>query len=421
MALYRQHLDALHQVCRALSDRTDSWDGGLEGDLALSPDLHDALDLLIRGGALDDTVQVGRAQRDWAALSRDSAEVIHLTLPLVDWGVGDHVVYRNLGALIDRGQFLTAAPKTFYLIDEDVIVPPDPPDFRVSNYLQVVALAALLTEQADHEDHAGGRLRLIFLHKVSLALPIVYGTEALAEPIEGLKTLRELLTSSEHREQKRSILKAVLHDLLVGEKEANRFHRLLRHLKELSQTFRERYQLFVCEFDFEEVREELEEKQRDYLGRLNGAFTDLGAKLLSIPAAFYLAVTKMELLPATGSGFEAVVLNSVVTLAVITVSVYMLMLINSQQHTLTATSEEYTSLFARWRERLKFPEQQEGIDRIRAALNRRRRRVCAYLAITTASVLGTLAITLALYLVRLFRWESAIWDALRALKSGVLP
>lgn len=421
MALSRQHIDAMRLICRALSDRADAWDGALEGDLALSPDLHDALGLLIRGRALDDTIQVGRTQRPWAELSRDSAEVIHLMLPLVDWGYGDHVVYRSLDALIGRDQFLTAAPETLYLIDEDVIVPPDAPDARVSNYLQAVALTALLTEQADHEDHAGGRLRLIFLHKVSLAIPIVYGPEDLAEPIEGLDTLRDLLTSTEHREQKRSIFKAVLHDVLAAEKEANRFRRLLGHLKELSQTFRERYQLFVCEFDFEEVREELEEKQRDYLTRLNGAFTDLGAKLLSIPLAFYLAVTKMEPMPSTGSAFEAVVLNSVVTLAVITVSVYMLMLINSQQHTLTATGEEYKALFVRWRGRLKFPEQQEDIESIGAKLDRRLRRVHFYFAITTSSVLGTLVITLVLYLVRLLRWESALWDALRTLKSVVLP
>lgn len=421
MALARQHLDAVRQVCRALADRADSWDSTLEGDLALSPGLYDALDLLIRSGELDGTVQIGRTQKDWTELSRDCAAVIHLTLPLIDWGGGEHVVYRNLGALVSRGQFLTAAPETLYLIDEDVIVPPDAPGPSDNNYLQAVALAALLAHQADHEDRAGGRPRLIFLHKVSLAIPIVYTAEDLVEPIEGLLSLQELLSSSEHREQKRSILKATLHDLLAAEKEANRFRRLLGHSKELSQTFRERYQLFVCEFDFEEVREELEEKRRDYLARLNSTFTDLGAKLLSIPVAFYLAVTKMAPLPAAGSAFEAVVLNSVVTLAVVTVSVYILMLMNSQQHTLTATTEEYTALLNRWRERLKFPEQLEAVVRTGAALDRRRHRIRAYFNITTASVLGTLAITLGLYLVRLFRWESAVWDALRALKAIIVP
>ncbi|UHD14600.1 hypothetical protein [Thiocapsa bogorovii] len=132
-----------------------------------------------------------------------------------------------------------------------------------------------------------------------------------------------MLDSDEHKEQKRSILKATLYDLLASETDPDRrFRRLLRNLPDLAREFRERYQLFVCEFDFEEVREELEEKRRDYLVRLNAAFHDMGAKLLSVPVAFYIAVSKMAPLTSTASTFETLVLNTVVALAVVIVSLY---------------------------------------------------------------------------------------------------
>jgi hypothetical protein len=421
MELNRKHLEALRLIRSAMIDPADGWDSALKGQVTLSPETYDALNLLIGDGVLDGLVQVGRAQRAWTTFSRVSTDVIRISLPLADWGLGDCVVYRNLGALIGRGQFLIAPPSNFYLIDEAVIVPRDQGNAAVRNYLRAVAFADLLAQQADHIDHVAGTPRLVFLHKVSITVPIVYDETDLAEPIEGLEALQALLASSEHKEQKRSILKAALYDLLATEKEGNRFRRLLGHSKELSQEFRERYQLFVCEFDFDEVREELEEKRSDYLARLNATFNDMGAKLLSIPAAFYTALTEMKPFPAAGSAFEAVVFNTVVTVAVITVSVYILMLLNSQRNTLMATSEEYAGLFARWRSRLKFAEQQEQIDKTLKALDQRKRRLLTYFAITTASVIGTLALTLGLYLLRLFRWESLVWNAVHALKAMLFP
>lgn len=421
MELSHSHLDALRLIKGALTEPSDGWDAALEGNVKLSSETYDALDLLIGDHVLDDLVQVGREQRQWRAFSRDSDDVIRVKLPLADWGIGGSVVYRNLSALIGGGQFLTAAPGTFYLIDEDVIVPPDEGGAAVKSYLRTVSLVELLARQADHIDRAGGVPRLIFLHKISITIPIVYGERDLAEPVDGLEALQALLSSEEHREQKRSLLKAALYDLLATEKETNRFRRLLRHLKELSQEVRERYQLFVCEFDFEEVREELEEKRRDYLSRLNSAFTDIGAKLLSVPLAFYIAVTKMEPLPSSGSPFETLVLNSVVSLAVVIVSIYILMLLNSHRHTLVATGQEYASLFDRWRDKLKFAEQTEQVQHTLDTLDRRRHLLLRYFRVTNLSVIATLLITAFLYILRLFRWEDEAWAALQAAKALVLP
>ncbi len=421
MELTNRHLNALQITRGALAEPSDGWDSALEGTVKLSPEIYDALDTLIKDGVLDNLVQVGHKQKYWTTFSRSSTDKIRIKLPLADWGVGECVVYRSLAAMIGRGQFLTAAPKAFYLIDEDIIVPPDEGNASVKNYLAAVSLAELLRRQADHIDHVGGTPRCVFLHKVSITIPIAYAEEDIGGSIDGLESMQMLLSSDEHTEQKRSIFKAALYAMLATVKEANRFRNLLQHLDELSQEFRGRYQLFVCEFDFEEVREKLEEKRRDYLTQLNSTFHDIGAKLLSIPVAFYVAVTKMEPLPVQGSPFETIVINSVVTLAVIIVSIYILMLLNSHQHTLTATSQEYESLFDRWRGKLKFAEQKEQIQKTFDALDKRRRQVLWYFHITNISVIVTLLIALALYLLRLFRWENEMWSALQAGKTLLFP
>jgi hypothetical protein len=421
MGLTREQLDAVRTACRALGGRRLRYDapsGMLGGNAPLTAELYEALDLLVRAGALEDSLELAGKLTRWADVPPTSTRQIRVELPVAVWADGAHVVYRNLDALIGRGAFLTQAPTACYLVDEDLLLPQDTPSGPAAGYLQAVELAQILAEQADHQDRSGGKPRLIFLHTASLTLPIDYDAGDLSAPLEGVDQLAELLGSGEHKEQKRSILKAVLHDRLAMEPDpAQRFRRLLRHLPEFVREFRERYQLFVCEFDFEEVRKELEEKRRDYLVRLNATFHDMGAKLLSVPVAFYLAFTKMKPLPATGDVFEAVLLNSVVTLAVLLVSLYILMLLNSHRHTLLATAEEYDALLARWFEKLTFPEQRAEVDDTRRTLDRRKARLLTYFGVTRWSILATVLIMIGLFLMRMFRWEDGVWNALLGLKA----
>ena len=421
MDLNLQHLEALRLVCQALEKRQKGWDAALEGHLNLSPDLYHVLDLLIKDEIIEREIKVGHEYPDWNHFSPESEDTIELTLPVTEWGQGENVVYRNLDALISRGLFLQSTPKTLYLIEENLILPPDKPTDRVQIYLDAVAVAKLLTQQADHTDQTGGIPRLIFLHKVSLTIPIHYAIDDLSAPIDGLQELQLLIRSEEHKEQKRSLFKAALYARLSNTKESDRFAYLLEHFQDFSQEFRENYQLFVCEFDFDEVREELEEKKRDYLARLNAAFNDMGAKLLSIPLAFYVAVTKVGPISSGNTPFETVLINTLVTMAVVTVGVYILMLLQSHRHTLEATVDEYNNLFTRWLSKLKYTEQQQHVTQTRSMLDRRKRRVLLYFRITKISVFGILAITLALFAVRLFRWEVSIWDAMQAFKSLIIP
>lgn len=424
MPLKHEHLVALRQVCRALEPHGGDWNGAsgaLEGTVPLNNDLYGALDLLIRDKVLDDTVKIDGKYSDWSKIQPNPSIRAGLELPVTDWASDEHVIYRSLDALIGRGYFLMQAPTGCYLIDEDTLVPEEPGNDRVQNYLRAVRLADLLWKQADHLDRSEGTLRLVFLHKASLTVSVAYRADDLDLPIEGLEALESLLESGEHKEQKRSILKATLYDLLASKADPDqRFRRLLRNLSNLAREFRERYQLFVCEFDFEEVRKELEEKRRDYLVRLNATFHDMGAKLLSVPVAFYLAVTKMEPLPSTGSPFEALVLNTVVALAVVLVGLYIWMLLNSHRHTLDATGDEYTALLTRWQSRLRFAEQKEEVKQTHQILDKRLRRLLTYFRITSWTVIGTVVITLGLYLMRLFRWEAAIWDGLKAIKAMLI-
>jgi hypothetical protein len=147
MDLTREQLDAVRTACRALGGRGLRYDapsGMLEGTAALTAELYAALDLLIRAGALEESLELAGKLTPWADVPPTSTQQIRVELPVAVWADGSHVVYRNLDALIGRGAFLTQAPAACYLVDEDLLLPQDSPSGPAAGYLQAVELAQLL-------------------------------------------------------------------------------------------------------------------------------------------------------------------------------------------------------------------------------------------------------------------------------------
>ncbi|UHD14599.1 hypothetical protein [Thiocapsa bogorovii] len=157
--------------------------------MPLGSELYGQLDLLIQDRVLDDTVKIDGKYAEWSSTAPTPESQASLELPITDWAIGKYVVYRSLGALIGRGQFLTQAPTACYLVDEDTLIPDEPGSERIQHYRQVVKLADLLDKQADHVDRAGGTPRLVFLHKASLTIPLVYSADDLDTPVQGLEAL----------------------------------------------------------------------------------------------------------------------------------------------------------------------------------------------------------------------------------------
>jgi len=61
------------------------------------------------------------------------------------------------------------------------------------------------------------------------------------------------------------------------------------------------------------------------------------------------------------------------------------------------------------------------VEQTRQTLDNRRRRLIGYFRITSSTVFVTLVVTLGLYLMRLFRWETAISNWLSSVKTMLLP
>lgn len=241
----------------------------------------------------------------------------------------------SLGVLLERPVFMWSAPETFYIADLDYLHEEEGRETpeTVVRYLAVLSLIELLEPVCDYREKGASSRRDIYIGTEKVVLPIEYSIEDL-EPLAALDELAGLLSTDPHKDQKLVMMKAVLVDLLARVPERERFNYIIKHFDEIRQKFINSYDLFVSEFSFEKIRDEIEERKLEFTIRLNKVFSEIQNKLLAIPVALILVGGQME---KTGS---VTLKNFLILLGAFVFSVLMQMLIHNQRQTLKSLKEE---------------------------------------------------------------------------------
>lgn len=227
-------------------------------------------------------------------------------------------------------------PREFYIADTDYLhgEPDNNPSPNVQAYLDTVCLVEALGKVADHGKEITSR-SLIFFHKEKIELHIDYNPENI-KPIPSLRRFIDQYIDDEiHADQKKTILKSVLHEL-SKEFEGRKLD--IGLINEIFDEFARRvssgYQLYVSEFSYQKVRAEIEKSKFDFITKINKVFSDIQNQLLTVPAALIIA----------GSQFEAsdhVTLKNILILSgALAFTIFMLLLIVNQRNTLTSISNE---------------------------------------------------------------------------------
>lgn len=203
-------------------------------------------------------------------------------------------------------------------------------------YLEAAALLSALVMCADHVPVTGSQISLVFLHKRKLVISDQYAPEDLSE-LSGLQAfIDEYLVNQEgqkHWDQKQTILRVTLEELFDTETPV-RFGALLRRYSELKNSVRSGYMLYVSEFSFVKIKEDVEKDKVEFIAKLNKVFADIQSQLLSIPAALILIGSQMERQGHWG------IKNILIVLGAFAFAVLMDLLIRNQRHTLDALAEE---------------------------------------------------------------------------------
>ncbi|HWX66558.1 MAG TPA: hypothetical protein VNZ27_09060 [Rhodanobacter sp.] len=261
---------------------------------------------------------------------------------------------------LPKGYFLTFAdllsvpshrrtvPERFFVAEADVLYqeeasaaflaaqPPGSTGAILREYLEAAALLSALVTCADHVPATGSQINLVFLHKRKLVISDEYAPEDLSE-LSGVQTfIDEYLANQEgqkHWDQKQTILRVTLEELFETETPVC-FGALLRRYSELKNSVRSGYMLYVSEFSFVKIKEDVEKDKVEFIAKLNKVFADIQSQLLAIPAALILIGSQMERQGHWG------IKNILIVLGAFVFAVLMDLLIRNQRHTLDALAEE---------------------------------------------------------------------------------
>jgi len=244
----------------------------------------------------------------------------------------------------------TEKPSSFVVTSEAegiIYYPCETPAGRLKHYLEVHSLWSALLEKSDDNTVNG----LTFLYKGKLYLNGRYNSSCLENGFDGLtKFLSLLQKDKQHEVEKGHILQNTLHSFLYHVETEDKFAYLLKNFSSFSLKFDEAYQAYSVGFSFDKLREEYEERYRDYMVKVNDLVSASLAKSLAIPATIFLTSTRTQAVATSSNGArpdEIIAANTGIGLVALIVSVVFSMMIISELQSITSIKAEYESLMAR--------------------------------------------------------------------------
>lgn len=243
--------------------------------------------------------------------------------------------YKDLDSFLLNANRRVKSPLRFYLADLDYLhqgdesVAPAP----VLHYLQATKLFVLLEKLADHTGSKANEKTLIFLNKNKVEITSEYGIDDLHD-LTGLNDFEKDFSLSEtHKEQKQTIIKTALLELFEGRNRL-KFSELLAKFSDFVEKVQANYELYIAEFSFQKVKEEVEKEKLEAMVKLNKVFSDIQNQLLAVPAALILIGGQMQ---RSGHWDSK---NALIWFGALSFALFMDLLVRNQRHTLEAVNNE---------------------------------------------------------------------------------
>jgi len=156
--------------------------------------------------------------------------------------------------------------------------------------------------------------------------------------------VERLLREDIHHEAKIALVREALVKFLKDKGSKQRFGYLISHFNAFSSDLLLSYQSFVEQYTFDKVRKEYQEKQTEYIQKTNDVYSDVGAKVLAIPAGLWLAIFKLDEAAVGSFGF---IKNIIILMLCILCMLYAIFHFSAQFAVLKSIKDEYQALFKR--------------------------------------------------------------------------
>lgn len=208
---------------------------------------------------------------------------------------------------------------------------PTPP--AVANYFCAVKLCSLLPLVADMATSNGALQHFIKSPESRIEVKLSYGVDDLTSLPSLTFFETEFAATASHKDQKRSIVRAVLLDAFRGKKSVT-VGEVLPKFESIVEDVRSNYAMYAAEFSFEKIKAEVEKDNLDSTLKLNKTLSEIQNQLLAMPVALVLVGSQMT--PDTALSIK----NVVIWLGACVFASLMIMLIRNQRHAIDAITEE---------------------------------------------------------------------------------
>lgn len=227
-------------------------------------------------------------------------------------------------------------PKRYYVQDIDFASGDENAPAIVKKYRGILTLINTLARSSAHLDLESACM--LFINDGKFEVPVNYSEREVNELKQSdLDKLCSIIVTDSHSENRLSMLSTAVCELLGPVPKSQRFAFLIEHVAELQQKFDTAYRLFLANFSYDKVRDEMEIARIEYTGKIHKVFSDIQNQVLGIPVATVIVATQMK--DATTFGYNFWV-NVGVLIGCWVFAILVLLVIQNQRHTLQVLKDE---------------------------------------------------------------------------------
>lgn len=246
------------------------------------------------------------------------------------------IVATDLDDLLIAPKARIHEPARYYILNEKFCKSDQNIPESIQRYRNLTKLIALLKQSAAYLDEDS--CELVFINDGKYELPIQYTcSNILGMDLACIARLLESFENDTHKDQKLAILAKSVQSICNAAKPRERFGFLLEHLPELLKSFSEGYRLFVADFSYDKIVNQLEVAKLEEIGKIHKTFSDIQNQILGIPVATIVVATQMK--AANSVDYEFWV-NTAVLIGCWIFAVLSIFVLRNQFHTLTAIGSE---------------------------------------------------------------------------------
>ncbi len=248
-------------------------------------------------------------------------------------------ICNNWDTLLSYEEYVKNPVEAVYFIEEYKLVTVEDDNNRFNNYQNIAKVYQLLESVAIS---SSGTADLV-VYERALQLSYQLKKSDLDHSFD-TEVLERFLDKDLHHEAKVSLVCKALVTFLSSTRKSLRFGYLISHFNAFSMDLSLSYQNYVDNYTFDKVRKEYQEKHTLYVERVNDVFDGAVAKLLTMPAGVWFAITQIQ---SYEVGDLAFIKNIAVLISVFILASFLILNLLGQFGVLNVLSKEYEGLFDR--------------------------------------------------------------------------